>query len=519
MDLGDSEDEEDEQDDFNPLFDSGQVIPDDLAELLRALIPDENGVCEDDFDCDTHADTEDNCPMIYNPLQIDENEDEIGDACQTIGGGAPVFFMSGTFPPDVESWINRFKDNELLIIVSICDPDPDVPQDPRCHAPDADLDSDGVVNSEDNCKAVSNSDQKDSDGNGIGDVCDDEPDDEEDQDEDEEDAEDTDGPDAIPVGIDLPSGYQNPVVRLDDESERVILNLYRLKDDKPVYTAAHSVSEKKPLTEGTYLCRLGQGCSGWKGKILPPAQIPTGIELYYVISAKIDGETYRAASESFKVKKEETPIELSPSGQVFADVPAGHPNFAAIQYVSDLGVMRGSTATGQALYRPGDFVLRAEAAAIVNRLAGLHTNCAPYDPSRDGNLGAIDLNNAVTDPNSHWYMQEIKCSRLGGILQGYSDGTMRPLQQVTRAESAKLIVFALAASVDGPALNAVLPPIDFSTNPWWAGLYSFLARNGLQMPINEGGSLMTRADVAQFTYDMGRLGLFNETLVRSYTSR
>jgi hypothetical protein len=35
-----------------------------------------------------------------------------------------------------------------------------------------DNDSDGVVNSEDNCDGTSNPDQKDSDGDGFGDACD-----------------------------------------------------------------------------------------------------------------------------------------------------------------------------------------------------------------------------------------------------------------------------------------------------------------------------------------------------------
>ena len=35
-----------------------------------------------------------------------------------------------------------------------------------------DFDGDGIINSEDNCVGVSNPDQEDSDGDGIGDVCD-----------------------------------------------------------------------------------------------------------------------------------------------------------------------------------------------------------------------------------------------------------------------------------------------------------------------------------------------------------
>ncbi|MFQ5424860.1 MAG: thrombospondin type 3 repeat-containing protein [Phycisphaerae bacterium] len=40
-----------------------------------------------------------------------------------------------------------------------------------CGTPDTDTDSDGVADCNDNCPAVANADQADSDGNGVGDVC------------------------------------------------------------------------------------------------------------------------------------------------------------------------------------------------------------------------------------------------------------------------------------------------------------------------------------------------------------
>ena len=66
---------------------------------------------------DGWIDSEDNCPKLYNPLQEDDNEDGIGDACE-------------------------------------------------------DFDGDGSLNACDNCPTTTNSRQLDKDGNDVGDVCD-----------------------------------------------------------------------------------------------------------------------------------------------------------------------------------------------------------------------------------------------------------------------------------------------------------------------------------------------------------
>jgi len=71
-----------------------------------------------DSDGDTIIDSEDNCPLVYNPDQADLDGDGVGDAC------------------------------------------------------DPDRDGDGVVNVVDNCPGVYNPSQVDSRQNGRGDACD-----------------------------------------------------------------------------------------------------------------------------------------------------------------------------------------------------------------------------------------------------------------------------------------------------------------------------------------------------------
>jgi len=99
-----------------------------------------DGITPTDQDGDGVSDDKDNCPNVFNPVrpldhgkQADEDADGAGDACDRC-------------PNDGQN---------------------------SCRSPDAnDLDGDGISNGKDNCAEESNADQRDSDADGHGDVCD-----------------------------------------------------------------------------------------------------------------------------------------------------------------------------------------------------------------------------------------------------------------------------------------------------------------------------------------------------------
>ena len=145
-------------------------------------------VCDADLDGDTVANTQDNCPNIPNPDQHKTLASAtMGDACNPDidGDGIPngsdncplVANPDQTIPAgavcsgvdtDGDHVGDLFDNCPLNANPNQADTDGDGIGD-VC---DKDIDNDGVLNKSDNCVYVQNRDQRDDDGDGIGDVCD-----------------------------------------------------------------------------------------------------------------------------------------------------------------------------------------------------------------------------------------------------------------------------------------------------------------------------------------------------------
>ena len=128
-----------------------------LVENADQLDTDEDGkgdVCDTDDDADTILDTADNCPLIANKDQVDTDGDKVGDVCDTDDDGDTILDTADNCP------LIANKDQ----VDTDSDKDGDV-----C---DTDDDADTILDTADNCPLIANKDQLDTDGDKVGDVCD-----------------------------------------------------------------------------------------------------------------------------------------------------------------------------------------------------------------------------------------------------------------------------------------------------------------------------------------------------------
>ena len=187
----------------------------------------------------------------------------------------------------------------------------------------------------------------------------------------------------------------------------------------------------KPSVSYTVKKSSGGGGGGHKPTVTIPDDVPTGLngDDHYAYIVGYPDSTVRpqngitraeVATIFFRLLTDETRNANSTKTNSYSDVAAGAWYNHAVSTLSAMGIVKGDS---HGKFNPNAPITRAEFAAIAAR----------FDDK--ANTTAVDF----SDIASHWAKDEISAAANNGWINGYTDGTFRPNNKITRAEAMTLV--------------------------------------------------------------------------------
>ena len=175
----------------------------------------------------------------------------------------------------------------------------------------------------------------------------------------------------------------------------------------------------------------GGGGGSHKPTVTIPDDVPTGLngDDHYAYIVGYPDSTVRpqngitraeVATIFFRLLTDETRNANSTKTNSYSDVAAGAWYNHAVSTLSAMGIVKGDS---HGKFNPNAPITRAEFAAIAAR----------FDDKAD--TTAVDF----SDIASHWAKDEISAAANNGWINGYTDGTFRPNNKITRAEAMTLV--------------------------------------------------------------------------------
>ena len=166
--------------------------------------------------------------------------------------------------------------------------------------------------------------------------------------------------------------------------------------------------------------------AGWKATDVPET-LNSDNHFAYIVGYE-DGTVRPNANISraevaaifFRLLKDDVRDDNLTANSVFTDVAFGKWYNKSISTMAKIGIVKGRTANA---FVPNAPITRAEFAAI----------CSRFDRSD------VEIKSDFNDISGHWAENEIRRAASLGWIQGYTDGSFKPDQNITRAEAASMI--------------------------------------------------------------------------------
>ena len=212
-------------------------------------------------------------------------------------------------------------------------------------------------------------------------------------------------------------GYHIQDVKVDDKSVGAVKE-YNFEN----VTKAHKI-------HATF-ARNSSG-SSHKPTVTIPDDVPTGLngkDHYAYVVGYPDGMVYpqknitraEVATIFFRLLTDETREANMTKSNSYNDMKDGAWYTCAVSTLSKMGIIKGYE---DGSFKPDASISRAEFAAIAAR----------FDPDGDKTPATF------SDVSSHWAKDEISIAANHGWIKGYEDGSFKPDQKITRAETMTLV--------------------------------------------------------------------------------
>ena len=180
----------------------------------------------------------------------------------------------------------------------------------------------------------------------------------------------------------------------------------------------------------SYTVSSGSGGSH-KPTVTIPDDVPTGLngkDHYAYVVGYPDGMVYpqknitraEVATIFFRLLEDETREANMTKSNGYNDMKDGAWYTCAVSTLSKMGIIKGYE---DGSFKPDASISRAEFAAIAAR----------FDPDGDKTPATF------SDVSSHWAKDEISIAANHGWIKGYEDGSFKPDQKITRAETMTLV--------------------------------------------------------------------------------